>query len=374
MVYAMPIPQILEGWLPPTRANWELIVWSFQFFPIVRPPPQPTHSFHVTTCATSPSTNTDHHPLQFTAVQWLTDFYPQGKTSIPSRYNLNGHLAWFLMEIPGLLAAWYCFLTIPSLLPDLSTEPTNSFGFAIPSLHPLLDLPATWSNRNGAVIPPAMTPWSLPVGNKTLLGLYTIHYLYRAVLCPIVNPSMSPIHPLVFFSAAAWQVLNGVSIAGYIAGYGKSSVHDWAGRAGIMPIGLLIWGWAWLGNMFHDDELREIRREAARSQRKEKETNKNKTGEEKRGDGQKKVDVSKVYMLPKNGLFRYILYPHYLCEWIEWTGFWVVGGGDFLPGRTFVVNEVATMLPRALGGWRWYVQRFGRERIAGRKAIIPFLL
>lgn len=84
--------------------------------------------------------------------------------------------------------------------------------------------------------------------------------------------------------------------------------------------------------------------------------------------------VEKVYMLPKNGLFHYVLFPHYLCEWVEWCGFWMVGGLACGPARAFVVNEVATMLPRALHGWDWYVEKFGREKVGKRKAIIPGLL
>ena len=236
-----------------------------------------------------------------------------------------------------------------------------------------------------------MSSWDVPVGNKTLLGLYTIHYIYRAILCPIINPSMSPIHPIVFVAASVWQMANGLSIGGWIAGYGKSSVNEWSGRSMSTTIGMVIWGWAWLGNMFHDDELREIRREAARRQRNgeskaqtdgRKVDNATTNGGSQRttqtksneAEKKRKVDVSKVYVLPQNGLFHLILYPHYLCEWIEWGGFWMVGGLDFMPGRIFLVNEISTMLPRALGGWHWYVQRFGRERIGRRKAIVPFLL
>ena len=241
------------------------------------------------------------------------------------------------------------------------------------------------------------------MGNKLLLGLYTTHYIYRAVLSPLyLNPSMSPIHVTVFISAFAWQLVNGLSIGGWLAGYGKNNLWDWAGGEGRMPIGLVIWGWAWLGNMFCDDELREIRREAARRQRQSDAETKNpstsgpqgqstkdargskaskakadpkETTQQAEARKQKAIDVSKVYTIPHNFPFTYILYPHYLAEWLEWTGFWMVGGWtDFRPGRTFVVNEVATMLPRALGGWRWYVGNFGRERIGKRKAVIPFLL
>ena len=52
----------------------------------------------------------------------------------------------------------------------------------------------------------------------------------------------------------------------------------------------------------------------------------------------------------------------------------MVGGVACGPARAFVVNEVATMLPRALHGWDWYVEKFGRERVGKRKAIIPGLL
>jgi len=37
----------------------------------------------------------------------------------------------------------------------------------------------------------------------------------------------------------------------------------------------------------------------------------------------------------------------------------------------FVVNEVAAMLPRAVRGKQWYIDRFGAEKIKGKWAIIP---
>jgi len=46
-------------------------------------------------------------------VQWLTPFYPSGKTSIDSRYNLPGRWAWMAMEAPGFLVVLYMFVTVP---------------------------------------------------------------------------------------------------------------------------------------------------------------------------------------------------------------------------------------------------------------------
>ena len=228
------------------------------------------------------------------------------------------------MESPGFITVLYCM-------------------FAIPERENLVRLP--WAN------------W-------TMAGMFTLHYIYRAVLSPLVlNPSMSPIHPLVFVCAFGWQVMNGFSIGGWLGGYGPRTVWDWQDRSREIMIGMVIWGWALLGNMFHDDDLREIRRAAARRQKEQAEK------EKKPQDG-----IEKLYMMPKNGLFHYILFPHYLCEWIEWGGFWLVGGLNCVPARSFLVNEIATMLPRALAGKRWYIEKFGKERVGNRKAVIPGLL
>jgi len=263
---------------------------------------------------------------QFTAIQWFTDWYPAGKTSITSRLNLPGKIGWAIMETPGPLMVLYCMLSIPP-----------SLGLTVHDL--------SWTN------------W-------TMAGMYTLHYIYRAWLFPFLQPSMSPIHAVPFLGAIAFNTINGLCIGGWLAGYGpRSTVDDWAGHLYRIEIGLVVWGWSLLGNMFHDDDLREIRRAALRMQ-KEKAVKDNKPIE----------GVDKVYMLPKNGLFHFILYPHYLCEWLEWTGFWVVGGLDCAPARNFLINEVATMLPRALSGKRWYVQKFGQERVGNRKAIIPGIL
>lgn len=212
-------------------------------------------------------------------------------------------------------------------------------------------------------IPPSENLPSLPWENLTMAALYTLHYLYRALLFPYLQPTMSPIHPLVFASAAAWNLLNGLSIGGWVGGYGPQTSEAWAGRLYAIEIGLVVWGWGLLANIFHDDDLREIRRSALRRRK-----------EQAARDGKAPESVEKLYMLPKNGLFHYVLYAHYFCEWIEWTGFWIIGGWECGPARSFLFNEVATMLPRALAGRRWYVEKFGREKVGGRKAVIPGIL
>lgn len=199
-----------------------------------------------------------------------------------------------------------------------------------------------------------------------LILVQTIHYIYRALIAPLfLNPSMSPIHPFILISALSFQVINGSCIGGYLAGYGPTTVYDWAATAPRLEIGMMIFFAGFIGNIYHDDELREIRRAAAKTQQRKAEA---------QGEKNKEGKVDKVYRIPENGLFRVVLYPHYLCEWIEWCGFWVIGGLACTPARTFLVNEVTTMLPRALSGRRWYIERFGKEKIGSKRAVIPGLI
>jgi 3-oxo-5-alpha-steroid 4-dehydrogenase 1 len=187
---------------------------------------------------------------------------------------------------------------------------------------------------------------------------------------------MSPITPLVWLLAAVFQLSNGIGIGGYLGGYGPTTRAEWQQTSGginykiggRMELGFIIWALGFIGNIIHDDELREIRRAVLRNQKKQEEEADKSTGKDK------KKGVDKIYMIPENAIFRWIFYPHYLCEWIEWGGFYLMAGTGCIPARNFVLNEIATMLPRALQGKEWYEERFGKEKTAGRKAIIPGIL
>jgi 3-oxo-5-alpha-steroid 4-dehydrogenase 1 len=171
--------------------------------------------------------------------------------------------------------------------------------------------------------------------------------------------------------AFVFQLFNAVSIGGYLGGYGPTTQSGWysdsseGGTRGHIFIGLLLWAFGFSLSVWHDEELRELRRAVMRKQRVRDENSK--TTENENGP-------DKIYIIPENGMFRFILYPHYLFEWVEWTGFWVMAGTGCVPAKNFVVNEISTMLPRALQGKRWYVEKFGEEKVRGRKAIIPGLL
>lgn len=195
-----------------------------------------------------------------------------------------------------------------------------------------------------------------------------MHYLYRAVTFPFIQPSMSPIHVFVWASAVFFQVMNGTLIGSWLAAYGPTTKEAWAAQLAPYPtlqfaVGITVFYLGLAANFYHDDELRDIRRrEQQRQARLAKE------------QGVKPGSVEKHYQIPQAGLFKYVLYPHYLVEWVEWFGFYLACGFGSVPALMFVVNEVSAMLPRAVNGRKWYVDKFGEEKLRSKRAIIPGLI
>jgi 3-oxo-5-alpha-steroid 4-dehydrogenase 1 len=134
----------------------------------------------------------------------------------------------------------------------------------------------------------------------------------------------------------------------------------------------------------------------------------------------KKMEAAKGrYAIPRGGLFEFISFPNYFCEWyvrfnpsstdltntrVEWT-FWAVAAapGIFvampLPGKLalpasvdrlleiapwprvllhpawiFPIFLVSSMLPRAIRAHKWYITTFGERFSKDRKVAIPFVL
>ncbi|KAF3766409.1 3-oxo-5-alpha-steroid 4-dehydrogenase [Cryphonectria parasitica EP155] len=297
---------LIQGWYPPSKENYDLILLIWCFFPLN------------------------------SMVQWIMPWYGMGKTSVTSKLNIPGRLAWFTMEVPGFLTLLYMVLTLPGL-------------------HGITDL-----------------PWQ----NQVLAGLFVIHYLYRAVLFPFLQPSMSPIHVAVWLAALAFQLFNGTLLGSWLAAYGPVTEAAWRAQLGPFPtlqfaVGIALFYVGLAANFYHDDELREIRRREL--QRQEKVATES-GGGGGGGRGRAAATVDKHYRIPQAGLFRYVLYPHYLAEWAEWFGFYVACGFSCTPALMFLVNEVSAMLPRAVKGRRWYAERFGEEKIRGKRAVIPGIL
>ncbi|KAK0740777.1 3-oxo-5-alpha-steroid 4-dehydrogenase-domain-containing protein [Schizothecium vesticola] len=279
---------LIPNWYPPTRENYETILSLWKWFPAAA------------------------------SLQWAVSWYGMGKTSSPSRLNLPGRLGWLTMEAPGFLTLLYHMRTLPS------------------QIHPAL------VSASGPGL-----PWQ----NKVLAALFVMHYTYRAILFPFLQPSIAPLHVLVWAMALGFQLLNGLCLGAWLAAYGPTTQAEWAAQVGTgqFAVGIAVFYVGLAANYFHDDELREIRRRKMR----------------KGGAGEGH------YEIPTAGLFKVMLFPHYFVEWVEWFGFWMAAGWGCVPARCFLVNEVAAMLPRAVNGKKWYVQKFGEEKISKKWAVIP---
>lgn len=286
---------------------------------------------------------------QLSMGQLTTSWYGMGKTSVHSRINIPGRVAWLLMECPGFTLLLYIMNTLP-----------RQVG--------ITDLP--WQNKvlAGLFVRSFSSPnWLSPHGHKLTAILKIIHYLYRAVLFPFLQPSISPIHPAVFFLAATFQVVNATCLGSYLAAYGPVTDREWSAALAPFPttqfvIGIAIFFVGLIGNYLHDDELREIRRAEQRRQEK--------VIREQQQRGNTRISVDKHYSVPEAMLFRYILYPHYFCEWVEWFGFWVASGWS-VPARAFLMNEIVAMVPRTVRGRQWYIDRFGEEKIRNKWTVVP---
>ncbi|KAL4878530.1 hypothetical protein BJY04DRAFT_110329 [Aspergillus karnatakaensis] len=247
-----------------------------------------------------------------TIVQWLTSWHPAGKgSSKNSLFNLPGRIGWFIMEITGPVNLLYVLSTLP----------------------------------------PKLNIHILPLPNKLLAGLYVLHYLNRAVISPFfAAPSMSPIHAFIVIAAMAFNWVNSTCLAAWLVGYNVTTVPGYypsasadglglaspekvleesltstAGTSLMLPtIGLVLFFTGMVGNIHSERTLFRLRREAAEKQTSQAASKK----DDKRQDpeGRKTNKYAKVYTIPPaSGVFSTILYPHYVFEWLEWTGFALLG-------------------------------------------------
>lgn len=274
-----------------------------------------------------------------------------GRTS-PARAHLNlpGRYAWSVAEAVGPLNLIYIIYSLPA------------------RLHPLSSTTTTISPSTG------LFGTGLPITHEIMGLLYVFHYINRAGVTPLfIAPSMSPIWAPIALAMAVFQFCNSSSLAGWICyDAQKRAIHLSSNKAveaalisplSILGMVLFIGGLA--GNISAEWHLFDLRRGAAKRKAK--------------SEGKATITYDKVYTVPEaKGLFRYVLYPHYSLEWLEWTGYWILGGAwglgwswNVSAAMMFLVNAIATMAPRAVDGVKWYEQKFGKRAVAGRKGAIP---
>ncbi|KAE8373456.1 hypothetical protein BDV26DRAFT_67145 [Aspergillus bertholletiae] len=319
-----------------------------------------------------------------------------GKTSLKnSILNIPGRLAWTTMELMAPLNFMYVLMTLSPTTTYMDTE-TSSLT------------PSTTTTAITVVM-------SLPPQNQILAVLYLLHYVNRAVISPLfAAPSMSPIHAFIAISGLVFNWFNSTCLAAWLVGYHvpvvgynntttiTTTTTSGSGKRPVISdylpyVGIVLFFLGMTGNIVAERTFFRLRREEA--DRLHATTSKDHSAKKNSNDNK----YSKVYVIPPaKGLFRYILYPHYVCEWLEWTGFILVGTAVYpapgvvappmnlapwlapaaavadrlqvplpLPAVIFAVNAVTSMIPQARLGKKWYLGRFGKDKVAGRGAVVP---
>jgi len=244
---------------------------------------------------------------------------------------------------------------------------------------------------------------SLTSPQSILAGLYLVHYANRAIISPLRTPSRSKSHIAVPLAAVFFNIINGLLQGSYLSSpYARMYLSNtYTFQRTSFYVGLGIWFIGFVGNIAHDEILLNIRRKS-----------KNK-GKGKRDDGDSKANGPRNkehYAIPCGLLYKYISYPNYFCEWIEWFGFALAAAPlpiepsmsgliktmldifsvktiksilfdpahwfapSLSPPYIFFICEVLLMLPRAYNGHKWYKETFGDSYPKERKAVIPFVL
>lgn len=108
-------------------------------------------------------------------------------------------------------------------------------------------------------------------------------------------------HLLVWFLGFSFNYINPALIGGWLGGYGRVTTST-----STFIVGCVIWAAGFYGNLYHEAILRSIRAKSDHIAEKDK-TTQDKI--DKTSHDIKIVD-GRVYMIPRGGLFEYILFPH----------------------------------------------------------------
>jgi len=172
-----------------------------------------------------------------------------------------------------------------------------------------------------------------------LIGLWLYHYIYRTFLFPFMI--MNKKNSMPWFIALASIIFN--SINGFLIGYGLFSVpYEFNIYTPHFMIGFILFITGAFIHRYHDKSLI-YQRQAANGE----------------------------YIIPKGGLFDYVVNPNYLGEIIQWFGLAVLSYN--MSVLVFVIFTMSNLVPRAIKNISWYKEKFDNFP-QNRKGVIPFIL
>ena len=171
------------------------------------------------------------------------------------------------------------------------------------------------------------------------ITLWVAHYINRSIIYPLRqnNPAKMPL--LIAILAFIFNIGNGYvngTFLGSIQSYSFNYMYNWNFICGfiLFIVGAFI-------NIKSDNILLSLR---------------SKSGE---------------YKIPKGFLFKYVSFPNYFGEILEWVAFALMTWS--IAGLSFMIWTMANLVPRAIAGHKWYEKQFDNYP-KDRRAIFPFIL
>jgi 3-oxo-5-alpha-steroid 4-dehydrogenase 1 len=241
--------------------------------------------------------------------------------------QFDAKLSWFLFESPNLIWSWYCYF----YLRDFNIM-SRSFASILSVDNNQLQLSS----------------------NAMLLGLFTLHYINRAIIYPLrMNSNSHRVPLIVTASACVVTILNG-----YIQTFYLVRVHKFASLT-LPPsswnnlqswLGILVFVIGMTINVQSDGVLRNL-------------------GRQRRSDGV----YPKTYYIPQHPLFTYISCPNFFGEILEWFGF-AIASQFSLPATAFFLYTSSNLIPRGIAHHEWYKQKFEDYPKERKWAVIPFVV
>ena len=196
------------------------------------------------------------------------------------------------------------------------------------------------------IISPAMFAYFFLIGDTDknwVMWVFFIcwvgHYTNRSIIYPLrqKNPAKMPLSIALF--AFLFNIVNGF-VNGYFLGSIQSYTMDYLSNWNFI-LGVILFLIGMRINMQSDTILLNLR------------------------------SKNKGYQIPKGGFFKYVSYPNYFGEILEWIAFALMTWS--WAGFSFMIWTMANLVPRAIKGHEWYHQQFDNYP-KNRKAIFPFFL